>query len=80
MCATFEFVCADTGIGMSQEFQQHAFEPFAQEDANARTSYAGTGLGLAIVKELVERMGASISFTSRLGEGTTFRIQPELPG
>lgn len=73
--ATFEFVCADTGIGMSQEFQQHAFEPFAQEDANARTSYAGTGLGLAIVKELVERMGGSISFTSRLGEGTTFRIQ-----
>ena len=73
--ATFEFVCADTGIGMSQEFQQHAFEPFAQENANARTSYAGTGLGLAIVKELVERMGGSISFTSRLGEGTTFRIQ-----
>ena len=72
--AWVEFVCADTGIGMSEEFQQHAFEPFAQENESARTSYAGTGLGLPITKELVEQMGGSISFTSAPGEGTEFRI------
>ena len=72
--AEFEFVCADTGIGMSEEFQQHAFEPFAQENESARTSYVGTGLGLPITKELVEQMGGSISFTSAPGEGTEFRI------
>ena len=72
--AEFEFVCADTGIGMSEEFQQHAFEPFAQENESARTSYAGTGLGLPITKELVEQMGGSISFTSAPGEGTEFHI------
>ena len=72
--AGFEFVCADTGIGMSEEFQQHAFEPFAQENESARTSYAGTGLGLPITKELVQQMGGSISFRSAPGEGTEFRI------
>ena len=72
--AGLEFVCADTGIGMSEEFQQHAFEPFAQENESARTSYAGTGLGLPITKELVEQMGGSISFKSAPGEGTEFRI------
>lgn len=73
--ATLEFVCADTGIGMSAEFQKHAFEPFAQEDANARTAYSGTGLGLAITHELVERMGGTLRFESERGKGTTFTIQ-----
>lgn len=73
--ATFEFVCQDTGIGMSEEFQKCAFEPFAQENASARTSYAGTGLGLSIAKELTEKMGGSIHFVSELGKGTTFTIQ-----
>lgn len=73
--ATFEFVCQDTGIGMSEEFQKRAFEPFAQENASARTSYAGTGLGLSIAKELTEKMGGSIHFVSELGKGTTFTIQ-----
>ena len=67
--AGIEFVCADTGIGMSEEFQQHAFEPFAQENESARTSYAGTGLGLPITEELVEQMGGSISCKSRSGRG-----------
>ena len=48
--AVFELRCEDTGIGMSKEFQKHAFELFAQEQDDARTSYEGTGLGLAIVK------------------------------
>ncbi len=73
--ATFEFVCQDTGIGMSEEFQKCAFEPFAQENASARTSYAGTGLGLAIAKELTEKMGGGIRFVSQPGQGTTFTIQ-----
>jgi len=73
--STLEFICADTGIGMSEEFQKHAFEPFAQENASARTAYAGTGLGLAITKELVEQMGGTISFRSHQGKGTTFVIR-----
>ena len=78
-----EFTCRDTGIGMSEEFQKRAFEPFAQEDANARTAYSGTGLGLAITRELVERMGGTIAFESKRGKGTAFtiglplRIDPE---
>lgn len=69
----FEFTCQDTGQGMSEEFQKHIFEPFAQEYGNeARTKYEGTGLGLSIVKELLEYMGGSIRFSSKKGEGTTF--------
>ncbi len=73
--ATLEFICADTGIGMSEEFQKHAFEPFAQENTAACTAYLGTGLGLAITKELVEQMGGTIDFQSRQNRGTTFVIQ-----
>lgn len=71
---TFEFTCADTGVGMSPEFQKRAFEPFAQEDTTVHSTYSGTGLGLPIAKELVEHMGGSISFVSRQGKGTTFTI------
>ena len=49
--ATFEFVCADTGKGMSKEFQEHMFEPFSQEENGARTTFGGSGLGLSIVSE-----------------------------
>ena len=73
--AVLEFVCTDTGIGMSEEFQKKAFEPFAQENANARTAYSGTGLGLAIAHELVEQMGGTITFQSRAGQGTTFVVR-----
>ena len=72
--AWFEFICADTGIGMSEEFQKYLFEPFAQEHSTARSAYDGTGLGMAIAKALTEKMGGTITFTSREGEGTTFRI------
>ena len=72
--AWFEFICADTGIGMSESFQKHLFEPFAQEHSTARSTYGGTGLGMPIAKALVDRMGGSITFTSKVGEGTTFRI------
>ena len=72
--ATFEWICEDNGYGMSEEFQEHLFEPFAQENTEARTKYAGTGLGLAITKELIECMGGSISFNSEQDKGTTFYI------
>ncbi len=75
--ATYTFVFADTGIGMSEEFQKHLFEPFAQEGVAEQTSFGGTGLGMSITKRLVEVMGGIISFSSKQGEGTTFVI--ELP-
>lgn len=68
------FVIEDDGIGMSEEFQKHLFEPFTQESNDARTSYKGTGLGMAITKNLVEQMGGSISVKSKLGEGSTFTV------
>ena len=71
-----EFVCADNGRGMSEEFQKHAFDAFTQENAGtARTEYKGSGLGLAIVKDLVGRMGGTIGLKSKLGEGTTFTVR-----
>ena len=73
--ATMEFVCRDTGIGMTEEFQKYVFEPFAQEDSGSRTKFAGTGLGMAIAKKLVEKMGGTIAFESEKGVGTTFVIR-----
>ena len=72
--AYYQFVCADTGRGMSKEFLEHAFEPFAQEDSSARTAYMGTGLGLAIVKQLTEMMGGTIEVESEQHVGTTFKV------
>ena len=72
--ATYRFVCADNGRGMSEAFLVHAFEPFTQEDSSARTSYMGTGLGLSITKQLVEKMGGTIHVESKLHEGTTVTI------
>ena len=70
-----EFVCRDTGIGMSEEFQKHIFEPFAQEHSGSRTKFAGTGLGMPIAKKLIEKMGGTITFESVEGVGTTFVIR-----
>ena len=72
---TLEFVCRDTGIGMTEAFQKRIFEPFAQEHAGSRTKFAGTGLGMPITKKLVEKMGGTISFESKEGIGTTFVIR-----
>ena len=72
--AWIRFTCADTGIGMSEEFQKHLFEPFAQELLDARSTYGGTGLGMPIAKALIDAMGGTIEFTSRQGEGTTYYI------
>ena len=72
---TMEFVCRDTGIGMTEEFQKYIFEPFAQEHTGSRTKFAGTGLGMAISRKLVEKMGGTITFESEKGVGTTFVIR-----
>ena len=72
---TMEFICRDTGIGMTEEFQKHIFEPFAQEHEGSRTKFAGTGLGMAISRKLVEKMGGTITFESEKGVGTTFVIR-----
>ena len=75
--AVYRFTVQDTGIGMSEEFQRHIYEPFMQEHEALRSELKGTGLGLAIAKELVDLMGGTIAVNSTLGEGTTFVI--ELP-
>ena len=79
--ALYEFVCEDNGIGMSEEFLEHAFEAFSQEgQTEARTTYSGTGLGLSISKSLIELLGGEVELTSKLGEGTrvVFRIPFEV--
>lgn len=70
----YEFVCADTGIGISKEFQGRIFDMFAQEGDSARTNYEGSGLGLPIAKELLEKRGGKIEFTSEKEVGSTFII------
>lgn len=70
-----EFRCKDNGIGMSQDFIQHAFDLFAQEDSSSRSTYQGTGLGLPIAKKLVEYMHGNIQLESEKGIGTLASIQ-----
>lgn len=70
-----EFRCKDNGIGMSQDFIQHAFDLFAQEDSSSRSTYQGTGLGLPIAKKLVEYMHGNIQLESEKGIGTLVSIQ-----
>lgn len=73
--AFYTFICKDTGIGMSEEYQKRIFEPFTREDESVKTAYNGTGLGMPIAKKLTETMGGSISFTSQRGEGTAFTVK-----
>lgn len=70
----YEYTIADNGIGMSEEFQQHLYEPFSREEQQVEGASSGTGLGASIAKQLVELMGGTMSFTSVLGQGTTFTI------
>ena len=69
------FTIADTGIGMSKDFQAHMFDDFAQENTDARTQYNGTGLGLAISKKYVDLLGGTITVDSEKNIGTTFTIE-----
>ena len=67
----------DTGVGMSEEFVNHIFDEFSQEENGARTQYKGTGLGMAITKRYIDLMGGEIFIESKKGTGSTFTV--ELP-
>jgi two-component system sensor histidine kinase EvgS len=75
------FTVTDTGVGMSEKFQQVMFEPFSQEHDNpGRTKMmSGTGLGLAIVKKIVDIMGGTINVQSKVGQGTSITVNFVLP-
>lgn len=75
--ARLQFLCTDTGIGIQPEFLPHIFDAFSRERDSRVDKTEGSGLGMAITKNLTEIMNGSIQVESRLGEGTTFRI--ELP-
>lgn len=69
-----EFICEDNGAGMSETFQRHMFEAFAQENSDRGSLSGGVGLGLAVVKKLVDERGGTIQVDSALGQGTRFRV------
>ena len=73
----YQFTVKDTGIGMTEEFQKHAFEAFERERTSTESKTEGTGLGLAIVKKLVNLMNGEVNIYSKSGQGT--RIQITLP-
>nr|WP_325184197.1 response regulator [uncultured Oscillibacter sp.] len=68
--AKYEFHVKDTGIGMSEEFVDHIFEPFEREQNSTTSGIQGTGLGMAITKNIVDMMNGSIDIKSKLGAGT----------
>ncbi len=72
--AIYVFSVKDTGIGMSEEFQKHVFEPFEREYSSTISGIQGTGLGMAITKNLVEMMGGTISVSSKKDVGTEFTV------
>ena len=74
---TVRYQISDTGIGMSEDFVDHIFDEFSQEEHGARTQYKGTGLGMTITKRYVDLMGGTISVVSKKGVGSTFTV--ELP-
>ena len=65
---------ADDGIGMSQEFQQHIFEPFERERTSTVSKVEGSGIGMGIVKKLVGLMGGTVEVESKIGVGSTFTV------
>lgn len=73
--AVLEFICEDTGIGMSEEYQKKIFEPFTQEDSSVQSKYGGTGLGMPIAKSLVEKMEGTLTFESEERKGSTFVVK-----
>ena len=76
--ASYDFQVRDTGIGMSQEFLEHVFEPFERERTSTVSGIQGTGLGMAITKNIVDMMGGTISVASEIGKGSIFTVSLQL--
>lgn len=76
--ASLRFIVNDTGVGMSEDFLPHIFEPFSQESDGATAVFGGTGLGLAISKNIVDLMGGKILVRSIKGIGTEFTVDVKL--
>ena len=76
--ANYEFVCEDTGIGMSEDYLPHIFDEFSREHTTTENKVVGTGLGLSIVKSMVELMGGEIRVESVRDAGTKFIVQVSL--
>ena len=72
--ANYEFYIKDNGIGMSQEFVKHIFEPFEREQNSTISKIQGTGLGMAITKNIVDMMNGTIEEKSEQGVGTEFTV------
>lgn len=70
----YSFVVQDSGIGMSKEFIDKVFEPFAREQSESMTHVEGTGLGLSITKSIIDMMQGSINVTSEQGKGSRFEV------
>lgn len=74
----YSFIIKDNGIGMSQKFVQHVFDPFEREVTVTQSGIQGTGLGMAITKNIVEMMNGKISVESEQGKGSTFTVELSL--
>ncbi len=74
-CAHYRYTVTDTGIGMSQEYLAHIFEPFTRAESATRSGVIGTGLGMAITRSLVELMDGTIAIESELGKGTKVTLE-----
>lgn len=72
--ATYVFTVADTGIGMSKEYQEKLFEPFSREKTSTVSKIQGTGLGMSIVKNIVDLVGGDIKVSSELNKGSRFEV------
>ena len=70
----YQFTVEDTGIGMSEQFLEHIFDPYARETRFASQTVTGTGLGMPIVKSLVQQMSGEITVESTLGKGSRFTV------
>ena len=76
--ATYEFRVKDNGMGMSEEFLKHIFDPFEREATSTKSGIQGTGLGMTITKKMVELMGGNISVTSKKNKGSEFTVKLDL--
>jgi signal transduction histidine kinase len=74
----YELRVIDNGVGISEDFMEHIYEPFSRERTSTISGLPGTGLGLSITKNIVDMMDGTIDITSEKGKGTTIKIDFEL--